>query len=83
MAKEFLSRRGIPFREVQVFREQGAIDDLIRLTGALAAPVVIVGKRFIRGYDPYALTALLEDDGWLESHSSDTKTDMKADKPSS
>jgi len=66
LAKEFLSLRAIPFREVQVFRESGAIDEMIRLTGALAAPVVIIGRRFIRGYDPTALQALLEEEGWLK-----------------
>lgn len=38
---------------------------MIRRTGALAAPVVIIGKRFIRGYDPYAMQALLQEEGWL------------------
>ncbi|MHB1684637.1 MAG: glutaredoxin family protein [Bacilli bacterium] len=66
MAKEFLSHRGIPFREVHVFRESGAIDDLVRLTGSLAAPVVIAGGKFLRGYDPVGLTGLLTEAGWLE-----------------
>lgn len=48
-----------------MFREQGAVDELIRLTGALAAPVIIVGKRFVRGYDPFALQGLLEEEGWF------------------
>ncbi|MHB1627627.1 MAG: glutaredoxin family protein [Bacilli bacterium] len=64
--KEFLSHRGIPFREVHVFRERGAVDELVRLTGSLAAPVVIVGGRFLRGYDPVGLTGLLTEAGWLE-----------------
>ncbi|QSO46875.1 glutaredoxin family protein [Alicyclobacillus mengziensis] len=63
--KEFLSRRHIPFQEVHLFRQANAIDDLMRLTGSFTAPVAIVGKRFVRGYDPVLLSRLLEEEGWL------------------
>ena len=49
-----------------MFRESGAIDDLVRLTGSLAAPVVIAGGKFLRGYDPVGLTGLLTEAGWLD-----------------
>lgn len=62
MAKEFLSQRGIPFREVHVFEEPGAVDELVTLTGSLAAPVVTVGKKFLRGYDPVGLMGLLTEE---------------------
>ncbi len=65
MAKEFLSLHGIPFREVHVFGEPGVADELVRLTGSLTAPVVVVGRKFLRGYDPMRLTAMLTDAGWF------------------
>ncbi|RIV18612.1 hypothetical protein D2Q93_13735 [Alicyclobacillaceae bacterium I2511] len=62
----------MPFREVFVFRQAGAVDELVRKTGALAAPVVVVGHRFVRGYDPYALLALLAEEGWIQPKKSVT-----------
>lgn len=65
LVKSFLTQNAIPFREVSLLRQDGAIEELQRLTGSFEAPVTVVGKHFIRGYDPVALTALLEEEGWL------------------
>lgn len=54
-----------------MFRQSGAVDELVRKTGALAAPVVVVGHRFVRGYDPYLLLALLLEEGWIQSRKSE------------
>lgn len=62
LAKRFLGHVGVPYREVSLFRVSGAVEELVRLTGALAAPVLVVGNRFVRGYDPDKMTALLADE---------------------
>lgn len=69
MAKEFLSRRDVAFREVHVFEEPGAVDDVVALTGSLAAPVVMIGKKFLRGYDPVSLEKLLKEADLMEEES--------------
>ncbi|MCL6452941.1 MAG: glutaredoxin family protein [Alicyclobacillus sp.] len=63
--KRFLRRRGVPFREISVFRTPGAAEELVRQTGALAAPVTVVGRRFVRGADFERLDALLCEAGWV------------------
>lgn len=65
LTKRFLSQLGIPFRETSLLREDGAIDELISQTGTFSAPVVIIGRRFVRGYNPEALLSLLREEGFL------------------
>lgn len=64
--KRFLTGYAIPFDEISVLRVPGAIDDLIQQTGAFTAPVLVVGSHYIRGYNPDAMTALLENEGWIQ-----------------
>jgi glutaredoxin len=61
--REFLSRHGISFQEHRLWEEPAAIDEVVALTGALQAPVVRVGNRFVLGYDPPRMRALLWETG--------------------
>lgn len=65
--KRLLADHAVPFDEISVLRVPGATAELVRLTGALAAPVLIVGRHFLRGYQRDAILALLRDEGWIHS----------------
>jgi glutaredoxin len=67
LTRAYLLEHHIPFQEISIFRQGGAADELVQLTGALAAPVVIVGRKFIRGYRPDALHQLLMDEGYMSA----------------
>lgn len=58
-AKEFLSSQGVAFRDINVLEDADARQDLIRLTGQMAVPVITVGEEVVRGFDKARLKALL------------------------
>ncbi|OGL19595.1 MAG: NrdH-redoxin, partial [Candidatus Rokubacteria bacterium RIFCSPLOWO2_12_FULL_71_22] len=58
-AKEFLSSQGVPFEDVNVAESAEARDDLVRLTGRMAVPVIVVDDQVIVGFDRAKLQALL------------------------
>lgn len=58
-AKEFLSSQAVAFRDVNVLEDADARLDLIRLTGQMAVPVIVVGDEVVRGFDKPRLRALL------------------------
>lgn len=64
LTKRFLTRLGVPFHEISIFRQEHAAKELVERTGALEAPVTIIGSRFVRGYNPEAIAALLQEEGW-------------------
>ncbi|QQE80085.1 glutaredoxin family protein [Alicyclobacillus sp. SO9] len=64
LTKRFLNRLGVPFREISIFREENAAQELMKQTGTLEAPVTIIGKQFVRGYNPEAIASLLQMEGW-------------------
>ncbi len=57
--REFLSARHIPFRERNIRQDPEAQAELLRLTGELAVPVVVVGDRHVVGYEPEWLESII------------------------
>lgn len=58
-AKEFLRSEGIAFEDIDVMENVEARQDLVRITGQMAVPVITVGEEVIRGFDKPRLKALL------------------------
>jgi glutaredoxin len=58
-AKEFLSSKGVPFTDVNVVEDPAGRDELIRRTGQLAVPVILVGDAVVVGFDRPRLSELL------------------------
>ena len=58
-AKQYLSSRGVAFREVDVSRDERAARDLVRMTGQQGVPVILVGNRPVVGFDKAQLDRLL------------------------
>lgn len=57
-AKEYLSRRGIPFVEKNVVADKTALDELQEL-GYMTTPVIKVNGEVVVGFDRKRLDALL------------------------
>lgn len=57
--KEYLSRRGIPFREVDVGRDPVAAAEMVRLTGQRGVPVTVIDGQAVIGFDRARLDRLL------------------------
>jgi glutaredoxin len=58
-AKEFLSSKGIPFRDVDVANDEEGRSALIQRTGQLAVPVIVVGEEVVVGFDRPRLARIL------------------------
>jgi len=57
--KEFLSRKGVKYNELDVARDQQARDEMVQKTGRLAVPTVRVGNEVVVGFNPTELEKLL------------------------
>lgn len=49
-AKEYLSQKGIPFKEKDIMQDPTALDDLKKL-GYMTTPVVLIDETVIVGFD--------------------------------
>ena len=59
MAKEFLSRRGVPFKEYDVGVDQEAAYRMIRLSGQRGVPVITIDDSVVIGFNRSRLEGLL------------------------
>ena len=59
-AKTYLSQRGIRFAEYDVSRDRAAADEMMRLTGQMGVPVIVVEGQVIIGFDRDRLEYLLD-----------------------
>ena len=50
-AKRYFRERRVPFKEVNVERNQEAARDVARKTGQTGVPVIKIGNRWIVGFD--------------------------------
>jgi S1-C subfamily serine protease len=51
MVKEFLSQKGVSFREIDVSRDYSAAQDLVNRTGQMGVPVTMIDGQVIVGFD--------------------------------
>ncbi len=58
-AKSYLRQRQVPFREVDVARDQAAARDLVRRTGQMGVPVIEIDGQPIVGFDRPRIDRLL------------------------
>ena len=63
LARGALNKRGVPFKEVQVF-DPDTNEELKRVSGALEVPTLVVGRSVQRGFEQGAFDALLDSAGY-------------------
>ena len=63
LARVALNKRGVPFKEVQVF-DPDTNEELKRVSGGLDVPTLLVGRSVQRGYEQGAFDALLDSAGY-------------------
>jgi S1-C subfamily serine protease len=59
MLKEFLSQKGVVFKEHDVSRDRAAAQDLVRTTGQMSVPVTVINGETIVGFDRVRLEQTL------------------------
>ena len=57
--KEFLSSRGVAYRDVNVAEDLEGREELLRRTGQLAVPVTVIDDDVVVGFNRPRLTELL------------------------
>jgi glutaredoxin len=57
--KEFLSQRGIPFRDKNILEDSVALDELQKL-GYMTTPVTVIDGEVVIGFDQAKLESLLK-----------------------
>ena len=50
-AKRYFKERGVPFKEINIERDEDAARDIVRKTGQRGVPVIKIGSRWIVGFD--------------------------------
>jgi glutaredoxin len=55
---EYLSRKGIAYTEKNVSRDPEAVQELMSM-GLRSLPVIIIGEKRLRGFNPAAIDAAL------------------------
>ncbi len=58
-AKEYLSKKGIKFTEVNVAENREAAKEMIKKTGQMAVPVIAIDDQFVIGFNQGKLDQLL------------------------
>jgi glutaredoxin-like YruB-family protein len=54
-AKKYLKERKVPFKEVNVEKDEAAARDVRRKTGQSGVPVLKIGSKWIVGFDKAAI----------------------------
>lgn len=58
-AKKYLEERGIPFENVDVSSDQAGLQEMIRVSGQMGVPVILVNTDVIVGFDKARIDAKL------------------------
>lgn len=59
MAKSYLTEQGVSFREVDVSQDRASAEELYRISGQLAVPVITVDDEVIIGFNQERLGELI------------------------
>lgn len=59
MAKEFLLQKGYKFKEFDVTKDRAALDEMVKISGARAVPVIAACNEVMVGFDKNRLEQML------------------------
>ncbi len=57
--KRYLRERGIPFKDVDVSKDQKAARDMVRRSGQQGVPQILIGNQVVVGFDRPKIDKLL------------------------
>jgi len=59
MAKEYLSSKRVPYEEFDVSIDQAALERMVKLSGQMGVPVIVIDGKTVLGFDKKKLDSLL------------------------
>ncbi len=58
-AKAYLAREGIKYVEYDVTKDQNALQEMVKISGARAVPVIVACEQIMVGFSPARLAQML------------------------
>ena len=58
-AKDFLKGRAVEFEEIDVTTDRSRVEEMVKISGQMGVPVIVVGDEVIVGFDQARLEELL------------------------
>lgn len=59
-AKEYLSSKGVEFQNIDVSQDQTAVEEMVKLSGQMGVPVIVIGEEVITGFDKARIERLIK-----------------------
>jgi glutaredoxin-like YruB-family protein len=59
MAKSYLSSKGVSFKDYDVSTNQIALEEMVKVSGQMGVPVIVINNEVIVGFDKSRLDSLL------------------------
>lgn len=59
MAKEFLKENNVQYQEIDVFKDEGARNEMVKVSGQMGVPVIDINGEVIIGFDRDKIKNLL------------------------
>jgi glutaredoxin-like YruB-family protein len=59
VAKEFLNSHNVPFKQIDVAADRAAAMEMVKMTGQMGVPVIVIGEDVMVGYQEAKMTELL------------------------
>ncbi|MFH1768475.1 MAG: glutaredoxin family protein [Candidatus Omnitrophota bacterium] len=59
MAKEYLSSKGVSYTDYDVSRDKTAADEMVKISGQMGVPVIVINGEVIVGFDKNRINALI------------------------
>lgn len=63
MAKEYLSSKKVSYQDIDVSRDQKAVEEMVKLSGQMGVPVIVVDGQIVKGFDKKKIDSLLKPSG--------------------
>ncbi len=51
MVKEYLSSKGVTFQNIDVSLDQAAGEEMVKVSGQMGVPVIVIGEEVITGFN--------------------------------
>jgi glutaredoxin-like YruB-family protein len=59
MAKEYLSSKGVSYKDIDVSRDESAAEEMVKVSGQMGVPVVVIDGEAVVGFDRSRIDSLL------------------------
>ena len=60
MAKDYLSSKGVAYTGLDVSEDKAAADEMVKVSGQMAVPVIVIDGQVIVGFDKNKINSFLD-----------------------